>query len=234
MTPIALSGQRRSDTPALCHSAAVLSRFRRYLQAHGPRETAAAIWRRLRNLAYLNERLIVIVKDLDAVVEPWRHGDLRFEDLGAKHLPGLAELNRKRGRPHVDKRFARNVELGFHGFVAFQGEELIGYYWWVDRDVPTLYPDLRKLGLGIEMGDEDVYGSDFFLLEEHRGGGAAADFLFAVESSLRDRGYTQLWGYVVSGNRPARWIYSTRGYRPMWIVQRRRVLFLRRTTRESP
>jgi GNAT superfamily N-acetyltransferase len=216
----------------LCHSAAVLSRFRRYLQAHGVRETAVAVGRRLRSFAHLEERLIVIVKGLDSIVEPWRHGDLRFEDLGAEHLPGLAELNRKRERPDVDRRFARYVEQGFRGFVAYAGEELVGYYWWVDRDVRTVYPDLHKLGLGIELQDGDVYGSDFFVLEEHRGGGVAADFLFKVESSLRDRGYTRLWGYVVSSNRPARWIYSTRGYVPMWIVHRRRILFLQRTTRE--
>jgi GNAT superfamily N-acetyltransferase len=197
------------------------------------RQTVVALWRRLRDLLYMEQRLIVIVKDLDSIVEPWRQGDLRFEDLAAKHLPELAELNRKRGRSDVDRRFRRYVEQGFHGFVAYLGQELIGYYWWVDRDVPNLYPDLRKLGLGIEMGEGDVYGSDFFLLEEHRGGGVANDFLFTVESSLRDRGYAQLWGYVVSDNRPARWIYSTRGYTPMWIVNRRRVLFVQRTTRES-
>lgn len=175
----------------------------------------------------------MIVKDLDSIVEPWRPGDLRFEDLTAAHLPDLSELNRKRRRPEVDRRFARYVEQGFHGFVAYRGEELVGYYWWVDRDVPTLYPDLRKLGLGIELGEGDVYGSDFFLLEEHRGGGVAADFLFKLESSLRDRGYIRLWGYVVSDNRPARWIYSTRGYTPMWIVHRKRILSLQRATRES-
>jgi GNAT superfamily N-acetyltransferase len=197
------------------------------------RETAVAVGRWLRHLAYTEERLIVIVKDLDSVVEPWRHGDLRFEDLGAVHLPDLSRLNRTRGRPDVDRRFARYVEQGFHGFVAYQGEELVGYYWWVDRDVPTLYPDLSKLGLGIELGEGEVYGSDFFLLEEHRGSGVAADFLFEVEGSLRDRGYNRLWGYVTGSNRPARWLYSTRGYKPMWTVDRKRALILRRTTRES-
>jgi GNAT superfamily N-acetyltransferase len=197
------------------------------------RETAVALGRWLRHLAYTEERLIVIVKDLDSIVESWRHGDLRFENLGAEHMPDLSRLNRTRGRPDVDRRFARYVEQGFHGFVAYQGEELVGYYWWVDRDVPTLYPDLRKLGLGIELGEGEVYGSDFFLLEEHRGGGVGADFLFEVEGSLRDRGYNRLWGYVTSNNRPARWLYSTRGYKPMWTVDRKRVLILRRTTRES-
>ena len=156
-----------------------------------------------------------------------------MENLGAEDLSKLAELNRKRGRPAVQRLFARYVEQGFHGFLAYRGEELVGYYWWVDRDVPTLYTDPHKLGLGIELGEGDVYGSHFFLLEEHRGGGVAAEFLSKVESSLRDRDYTRLWGYVASDNRPARWTYSTRGYVPMWIVRLRRVVLVQRTTRES-
>jgi GNAT superfamily N-acetyltransferase len=217
---------------ALWHPAAVLSKLRLYLREHGARQTAAAVARRLWRIAYLHERLLVIIVTLDSVVEPWRDGGLRLEDLGAQHLPALSALNLRRGSPEVDRRFRRYVEQGFHGFVAFQGEELVGYYWWVDNRVPTVYPDLRKLGLGIELDDGDVYGSDFYVLDEHRGGGLAADFLFKVESSLRDRGYTRVWGYVVSDNRPARWIYSTRGYVPMWTVHRTRVLMIQRTTRE--
>jgi GNAT superfamily N-acetyltransferase len=192
-----------------------------------------AIGRQLRGLVYMDDRLIVLVKDLNSIVEPLRNGELRVENLGAEDLSKLAELNRKRGRPAVQRLFARYVEQGFHGFLAYRGEELVGYYWWVDRDVPTLYTDPHKLGLGIELGEGDVYGSHFFLLEEHRGGGVAAEFLSKVESSLRDRDYTRLWGYVASDNRPARWTYSTRGYMPMWIVRLRRVVLVQRTTRES-
>ncbi|MGO8904195.1 MAG: N-acetyltransferase family protein [Solirubrobacteraceae bacterium] len=211
----------------------MLSSLYRYLRVHGVRQTASAAWQALRRHAYIEERLIVIVKDLDSIVEPGRPTELRLEDLAAEHLSELSELNRRRGRPDIDRRFARYVEQGFHGFVAYRGEELVGYYWWVDRDVPTLFPDLRRLGLGIELGEGDVYGSDLFLLEEHRGGGAAADLLFQVESSLRDRGCKRIWGYVVSNNRPARWIYSLRGYAPMWIVNRRKVLIRQRTSRET-
>jgi GNAT superfamily N-acetyltransferase len=211
----------------------VLSSFRRYLQAHGVKETAATVMRRLRAMLKVDERLIVIVKDLTEIVEPYRAGALRLEDLGPQHLPELSELNRLRKRPHVDRRFERNVEAGFHGFVAYKGDELIGYYWWVDAEVPVLYPDLAKLGLEIELGPGDVYGSDFYVLEEHRGDGVAADCLFKIESSLRERGYERIWGYVVSDNRPARWIYSLRGYAPMWVIHRKRFLLLQRTSRES-
>jgi hypothetical protein len=37
-------------------------------------------------------------------------------------------------------------------------------------------------------------------------------FLHAIETDLKERGYTRLWGYVRADNRPARWLYSMRGY----------------------
>jgi GNAT superfamily N-acetyltransferase len=186
---------------------------------------------------YVEERFIVLAKDLDSIVQTPGSGgaqtELRVKDLLGEDLPELAALNHTRGRPEVQRLFARYVEQGYHGFLAYRGEQLVGYYWWVDRDVPVRYTDSHELGLEIELGERDVYGSHFFMLEEHRGDGVAADFLVVVESSLRRRGFTRLWGYVASGNRPARWVYSTRGYKPMWNVRLRRILFVQRTTRES-
>ena len=196
------------------------------------RQTAAAVVRQLRGLVYMDERLIVVVKDLDSIVEPWAEGDLRIEDLGPEKLPELATLNRKRGRADLQRLFSGYVEHGFQGFAGYSGDELVGYYWWVDRQVPKRYTDPHKLGLEIELGPEDVYGSHFFLLEEHRGGEAAGTFLFKAESALRDRGFKLIWGYVARSNRPARWVYSTRGYKPMWVVRLRRFVGIQRTNRE--
>lgn len=209
------------------------SRLRRYVQAHGVRATAIEMGRRLRSQAFSEEQLIVLLKDLDSITEPLRRDLVRLEDLRPEHLPQLAELNRRRAAPEADRRFKRYVEAGFSGFVGYREDELAGYYWWVDSRKGAMFPDLRKLGLGIELADQEVYGSDFFMLEEHRGAGAAADFLYKVESSLRDLGYKRIWGYVVSNNRPARWIYSTRGYLPMWIIRRRRILIVERAVRED-
>jgi GNAT superfamily N-acetyltransferase len=198
------------------------------------RQTASAVGRRLRRLIYAKQELIVLVKPLHSVLEPRQTGDLGLEDIGPEHLPKLARLNRVREQPQADRRFAHYVAQGFHGFVALRDGEPLGYYWWVDGSAQSRFPDLGELGLGIELGEGDAYGSDFYLLEQHRGGSLAAEFLYAVESSLRDRGYERLWGYVLSDNRPARWIYSTRGYVPMWSVHRTRVLMVKRTTREDP
>jgi len=199
---------------------------------HGPRRTSAALAHRFRGLAYERERLIVLLKDLDSITDA-PSAELRVEDLGPESLAALSKLNGSRGEKDADRRFARYVEEGFEGFIGYRGEEPVGYYWWVDARAGARFPDLRDKGLGIELAEKDVYGSDFYLLEQHRGGGIAAAFLTHVESAVRDRGYRRLWGYVVSENRPARWLYSTRGYQPMWVVTRRRLGPLRRTTRES-
>lgn len=207
----------------------MLDRIRLYVEAHGVRKALSAVGRRLRGLFYADDRLIVLLKQLDSITESRRPGDLRVEDLEAKHLPALSELNRKRGRPQVDKRFADSVASGFHGFVAWLDDDLVGYYWWVDSHAPVLHPDLSDdLRLGIEMEEGDVYGTDFFLLEDFRGAGRAADFLGKIERSLRDRGYQRLWGYVDAGNRAALWSYRARGYESMWILERKRRLWFRR------
>ena len=170
-------------------------------------------------------------KELDAIAGA-RAVDLRMEDLRADHLADLSVLNRRRGARGADSRFARYLQEGFEGFVGYRDDELVGYYWWVDSARGARFPDLREKQLGIELAEKDVYGSDFYLLDEHRGGGVAAAFLRHIETAIHDRGYARIWGYVVSENRPARWIYSTRGYEPMWTVTRRRVGPFWRTTRE--
>lgn len=204
----------------------MIAKLRRNLSEWGVRGAAARLARQLRE-GLVREDVISLLKALDAIVEPRRPAGLRVEDMDERHLPGLSEVNRKRGVPHADRYFETALAKGFNGFVAFKGAELIGYYWWVDRDADPPHPDMWLMGEGFEMEPGDVYGSSLFLLEEHRGGGNAADFLFQIETDLRDRGYTRIWGYVLQSNRPARWLYSTRGYQPMWKVVHRRFMFFK-------
>jgi GNAT superfamily N-acetyltransferase len=185
----------------------------------------ADVRRRVGAAVRSEERLIVLAKDLSEVGPGKGTVEVRVEDLAARHLPALAELNRKRGFERADRRFARDVERGYHGYVGFVGGDLIGYYWWVDRASAPLHPDLAGLGLEIALGEADVYGYDYFVLEQFRGGGIAGEFLNKVEGDLARRGYHTLWGYVLSSNRPARWLYSLRGYRPMRTVLRQTFLF---------
>ncbi len=203
----------------------LLSDLRCRARTEGARAVLGGFLARLRSGLGSERRLIVLVKDLSDIPPAAATAEVRVEELEARHLPALAALNRRRCFRRADLRFARDVERGYNGYVGFCNGEMIGYYWWVDRTATPLHPDLANLGLGIELGEGDVYGCDYFLLEEFRGGGVAGEFLSKIERDIASRGNHTIWGYVVSDNRPARWLYSLRGYKPMWTVLRRTVRF---------
>jgi GNAT superfamily N-acetyltransferase len=156
---------------------------------------------------------------------------IEVAELDSSKMAGIRELNRRQGTPQADRYFENCLAQGIHGFVALKNGQVVGYYHWVVGREGIAHPDIWYMGEDFVLGDDDAYGSGLFLEEEHRGGSAASDFLFAVESSLRDRGYKRLWGYVVSNNRPARWLYASRGYEAKWKMRSRRLLFYRRRER---
>jgi GNAT superfamily N-acetyltransferase len=218
----------------------LVDKLRRRVRKEGVRATGKLVLRRAGMLFHEDQRLLVLLKDLTGgKPAPRDAGDLRVEEIEPRHLPALAALNRERGLPKADRRFAEDLEAGYGGFVAFRGDRLVGCYWWVDRDGPpapskdSIGNAIEVLGLGIELEEGDVYGADLYVSEDARGGGTAQAFLDRVEASLRERGYRRLWGYVWESNRAARWTYSLRGYVPTWRVVRTRTLSRRRSWTES-
>jgi GNAT superfamily N-acetyltransferase len=163
-----------------------------------------------RGVAGASDEVVVLKKRLDEVSGIAFEPRLRLEELDRGTLPALAEFNRRQCDSRATRRFAANLERGCHGYVAYRGGTVAGYYWWVDGGAQPPHPHLRELDL--RLGAGDVYGFDFFLAPEHRGEGRAVELLHGVETRLRDLGYRMLWGYVRSDNRPARWLYSVRGY----------------------
>lgn len=200
---------------------------------------AGMVLRRLWGVVHMRQPMIVLLKDLDEVVAPSRNAaELRIENLERSDLPALAGLNRERMHSGADKRFAADLDADYEGFVAFREDRLVGFYWWVDRDAKppssrwSIGAAIDELGLEIELEPGDVYGADLYVAEGDRAHGTAQAFLDGVEARLRERGYRRLWGYVLEGNRLARWTYSLRGYRPMWRVVRTRTLMRQRSWTE--
>jgi GNAT superfamily N-acetyltransferase len=150
--------------------------------------------------------LIVVAKRLDEIADIALDRRYELSDLAESDLPALADFSRERCDRRAAERFPARLERGERGFVARLDGEVAGYYWWADRDHPHLDH------LGIRLAERDVYGFDFFLAEEHRGEGRAVECLHGIETRLRDLGFAKVWGYVRSDNRPARWLYSSRGY----------------------
>lgn len=205
--------------------AAVGGRIVKKLRESGIRGTVAAVFARLRREIYSEEVFIVARKDLGQVQVSRRPIGVLVEPLGRQHLPLLAQLNRERGAPEVDERFRAYLDAGFKGYVAQLDGAAVGYYWWVDATRAAAFPDLRELGLGVELGPGEAYGSDFYLLEAHRNGRLAGEILGQVETDLHERGFAWLWGYFVASNRPARWMHESRGYERCWTHTRKRRFF---------
>jgi len=155
---------------------------------------------------FQRQELIVLCKRLDEIADVALGRRLTISDLTEADLPALAEFNCRRCDTRATGRFAAGLGGGDHGFIARSDGDVAGYYWWTVRDHPHLHH------LGIRLAGRDVYGFDYFLANEHRGEGRAVEFLHGIETRLRDRGFDRVWGYVRSDNRPARWLYSSRGY----------------------
>jgi hypothetical protein len=189
---------------------------------------------RLRTAAYSRDEVIVLKKDLGQITEMSSSEALRIEEMDPTHLPALYQFNRDRCYSKADARAAAALARGYRGYVGFAGDELAGYYWWVDAEIEPHHSDIARYGLDIELQPGEVYGFDFYLLERHRGDGKSMEFLHKIEVALRERGYGVLWGYVVAGNKPARWLYSLRGYKPVRKVASRRLLGRRSTVQGLP
>jgi GNAT superfamily N-acetyltransferase len=204
------------------------------LRRDGLRRLIAKVTAHVRRRLHARLEVVVLEKDLEDITDLATEEKLRIEELEPGHLPALYEFNRKRCFSKADARAAADLERGYRGFVGFVGDELVGYYWWVDAEIDPHHTDIEHYGLGIELQPDEVYGFDFFMLEEHRGDGKAMEFLHKIETALHDLGYTLLWGYVVADNKPARWTYSLRGYKPVRKVASSRILGHRTASRVVP
>jgi hypothetical protein len=228
MIPSCWSGRGRCMDAAGCGIlSAMISRFRRYAGEHGGRAAIVKAAGEVGSRVYSKAQLTILLKELDEIPTPRRSSGVEVVPLDESRLAVLSELNRARGKRGADRRFRANLRRGLRGFVGLRDGRAAGYYWWVDTERAGAHPDLAWLGDSVRIGPGDVYGSDFYVLPEERAGGTSNDMLFQVESRLREQGFERLWGYVLEGSRDARWLYSSRGYRPMGEVYCRRILFHR-------
>jgi ribosomal protein S18 acetylase RimI-like enzyme len=164
---------------------------------------------------YRREDRFVIARTLTESPPPTRlTPDVRVEWAESRHLPVLAEFNRRHCnvramRRHVQVRGQRDAMLGFIG------DELVGHLWWIDRR--RAGDDVDLLRLGHLLNDDDVYAFEMFVAPEHRGNGTASRFLGEACEELARLGYRRIWAYVDHTNVPARWLFTTNG----WHIVRR-------------
>jgi GNAT superfamily N-acetyltransferase len=227
-------GHQLTAAPAKSGFAVTVADLRCRYRRDGLRTLLGKVAHRARSALYSTSEVVVLRKDLAQISEMAFSEALRIEEMDARHLPALYEFNRQRCFSKADARAAAALERRHRGYVAFVGDELVGYYWWVDAEIEPRHSDIERYGLDIDLQPGEVYGFDFYLLERHRGEGNSTEFLYKIEVALRELGYDVLWGYVVADNKPARWTYSLRGYKPVRKVASRSLLGRHRTIRTVP
>jgi GNAT superfamily N-acetyltransferase len=137
-------------------------------------------------------------------------GDFRVLPFDRDTLPRILEVVEK----HEPWRAAATRKRYFEGARGFAAEykgEIVGYVFYVEgTDTPhrQIHTDLHWLGLSPKRGE--LYAFDYFLIEPARGIGAR--FVRAVQDEHYRLGYTATYGWVLSTNRAALWLYRTTGW----------------------
>ena len=170
---------------------AMIGRIRRYARANGMRAAAGAGRReRLRRGIFSEHRMTVLLKVLDSIAEPREDPGLRVENSRPGHLAGLSELNRKRGRrrrrPALPPPTSSAACAASSACSTARSSATTGG-WRASGRGPSATSTGSARRCRCEPGD--VYGSDFYVLPEHRAGGTANEFLFRVETALRGAGF---------------------------------------------
>jgi GNAT superfamily N-acetyltransferase len=187
----------------------------RHWREQGPRAALTYARHILTAQVYLESDEIVLSKDLPPA-EPAVTGAMRLEEAQAHHLPMLAEFNRRQCNATRTHRFTTNMSEGKRALLGFRDDTLMGYIWWHDSSYTA--NDCYLSRFGVALADGDVYGDDLFIAPEHRGHGTPAAFVAAVEAELVRLGYRRMYGFVDATNMPARWLWTTSGYK---LVKRR-------------
>jgi GNAT superfamily N-acetyltransferase len=183
----------------------------------GPKAPLADIRDMVRSRLYFTNDQLVVKKELGGSEPAAVRTALRVETADMSHLPVLAAFNRRHCNTRRTHGFQTSLAAGERAMLAFVGDELIGYFWWLDAERAADGFYLNRFG--ITLTDEEVYGYEFVVAPEHRAGGTAAAFLATAESELARLGYRRIYGCVESWNLPARWLYSIQGYE---VVRRSR------------
>jgi GNAT superfamily N-acetyltransferase len=193
----------------------------RYWREQGAKAALAYLRVIVRAQLYLDSDEIVISKDLPPV-DPAATGTIQLEGAQAHHLPMLAEFNRRQSNATRTHRFEAGLAEGKRALLGFRDGTLIGYIWWQDAAKTATPCYLARFGVGLAEGE--VYGYDLFIAPEHRGRGTPAAFVGAVEAELVRLGYRRMYGFVDAFNTPARWLWTTSGYKVVTRRHTRRIL----------
>lgn len=168
---------------------------------------------RLRACLWQRREELVLVKDLTSHDTAFPPADIKIVEVTDSFVPQLVEFNSRYRDAAAARRLGHYLRLGYQGFIGIRDGRIIGYQWWVDSsfDSSTIHPHVDRYGIGLEDGD--VYGFDYYVALEYRGGGTGTAFFGEIQARLRRLGYRKMWGVVFKDNIAARWLYSLYDHR---------------------
>lgn len=138
---------------------------------------------------------------------------LHIERINASHWEAILSFVRqpRNYTPSRTRYLQWSMHAGHDGFVAYRGDEMIGYTWFETGAPRETDPHPQIIRLGIELEESDIFSFNLYVDPAHRGGGTSMEFLLKVQASLRDMGIRRIYGNVQKKNLPARVLYRTVG-----------------------
>jgi len=184
-------------------------------------------FRHVLNEIYFTRKEVVPVKKGLQSIKPYQ---LKKQQLNLKfiHLLNYDDqcIDLKFGLKSRQIKCVRNMEIGYKGFAAIEGNKVLGDIWYTSKktcqkDIP--HSDLPWLG--IEIGENDVYLFDMYVSPSAKGGGMVNFLMGNALFHLGKEGYQNAIGYYVSDNLPAMWAHRIMGYEEMSRILIKRLLF---------
>jgi len=104
-----------------------------------------------------------------------------------------------------------HIKNGFKCYLATLSDEIIGYNWFTEKQDRPEHNHPHLLRYDIELQKDELYGFDFYISPQHRGGGNSVEFYTVMRFRLKAQGFKKIYGYVDAANRQASWFYKLMG-----------------------
>jgi len=191
----------------------------------GGARLAAWLVRRTLLTVYARRSELLIVKRLDgrAPASP-DDGGLRIRRItgaDAALLTRFIERFRTKRKAAAARAYLTNR---YDGFLAFVGDEPVGYWWWVGHAVDRRHTHPCVARFGLTLAEGEIFAFDYFIAPAHRANGMAVKFLSAIYAELRRLDCRAVWGSVDADNAAARWVYNVLGNKVVRRVEGRELL----------
>jgi GNAT superfamily N-acetyltransferase len=113
-------------------------------------------------------------------------------------------------KPETSRKFKafRNFDNGWRCIAVTKDSMVVGDVWFLtynDKLAKQLHPDLKMLG--IQLKDKQAYAFDMFINPSYRGKNLAVMLHKHLHQTLRNEGFTKVYGYYWDDNLPALWMH---------------------------